>query len=94
MSCLFKDYSSQKTHDLNNLFPNKSELFKAETVKKEASANLKMPAYLEKEARGADYLVLWLDCDREGENICFEVINCVRHVMNRPNDDVREDRWL
>ena len=63
-------------------------MFRAETLKKEATPNLKMPAYLEKEARGADYLVLWLDCDREGENICFEVINCVRHVMNRPNDDV------
>ena len=66
----------------------KSELFKAETLKKEASANLKMPAFLEKEARGADYVVLWLDCDKEGENICFEVLDAIRHVINRPNDSV------
>eukprot|EP00639_Heterosigma_akashiwo_P021494 CAMPEP_0206403930 /NCGR_PEP_ID=MMETSP0294-20121207/28035_1 /ASSEMBLY_ACC=CAM_ASM_000327 /TAXON_ID=39354 /ORGANISM="Heterosigma akashiwo, Strain CCMP2393" /LENGTH=182 /DNA_ID=CAMNT_0053861669 /DNA_START=62 /DNA_END=606 /DNA_ORIENTATION=+ len=40
-------------------------------------------ALLGREARGCHYLVLWLDCDREGENICFEVIQCTQQSMVR-----------
>ena len=60
-----------------------SELFACETEKKEATAKLRMPAFLAQEARGCDYIVLWLDCDKEGENICFEVLDCVRPSMKR-----------
>lgn len=35
------------------------------------------------QARGVDFIVLWLDCDKEGENICYEVLDCVQGVMNR-----------
>jgi DNA topoisomerase-3 len=58
------------------------ELFSCSIEKKEATPKLKMPIFLGLEAKGCDNLVLWLDCDKEGENICFEVMNCVARSMN------------
>jgi hypothetical protein len=49
------------------------ELFAAETVRNESNPKAQVVRHLQQESRGADFLVLWLDCDREGENICFEV---------------------
>jgi DNA topoisomerase-3 len=57
------------------------ELFDAPTVHLE-DPRPRMTEHLRAEAAGCDALVLWLDCDREGENICFEVIHTTSIYLN------------
>jgi DNA topoisomerase III len=59
-------------------------LFDAPIKKSEANPKARVCRHLQSEARGVDVLVLWLDCDREGENICYEVIENTEHWMTPP----------
>lgn len=51
-----------------------ADLFHAPIVKKPCKSSI--VKHLSDSAKGVDFIVLWLDCDREGENIAFEVLDC------------------
>lgn len=46
---------------------------------------------LEREIRGCQKLIIWTDCDREGENIGFEIIQVCRAV--KPNVEILRARF-
>uniref|UniRef100_A0A914Y164 DNA topoisomerase n=1 Tax=Panagrolaimus superbus TaxID=310955 RepID=A0A914Y164_9BILA len=60
------------------------ELFEADVINTEANPEKRIPKMLAEIGKGSDALILWLDCDLEGEAICFEVIDCVKNVMIKP----------
>lgn len=55
-------------------------MFWADTTKEieDTSRKMRVVEHLQELAGESEYLALWLDCDREGENICYEVIGSVR----------------
>lgn len=57
------------------------KLFEAQTMKKETNPDSKIVEHLQQESLGSSYLVLWLDNDKEGENICFEVLSLTKQNL-------------
>jgi hypothetical protein len=58
-------------------------LFNAPIVRKPCQVSV--VKHLQNEASGVDFLVLWMDCDREGENINFETLDCCLTSMKSPS---------
>lgn len=67
------------------------ECFTMNTVKEveETSAKNRVVEHLRELAADCQQLVLWLDCDREGENICFEIIGICREQFPSDSDIFR-----
>ena len=61
------------------------ELYDVPIVKLDAMRKMRMPQMIQKLASGKDILCLWLDCDSEGENICYEVIYNALPYLNQRN---------
>jgi len=57
-----------------------AELFNAPIQKKPCQGSV--VKHLQSCSKNVDFIVLWLDCDREGENIAFEVLDCCMDLMN------------
>eukprot|EP00775_Hariotina_reticulata_P013627 gene13627-13753_t len=56
------------------------DLYTAPVIKDVPNDKQHLKEHLQQLARQCQWLVLWLDCDREGENISFEVIDVCQSV--------------
>ena len=58
---------------------------KVEKVVEDTTRKMRVVEHLQELAQEAEYLALWLGCDREGENIIFEVISLCNEWINYDN---------
>ena len=63
------DFDGSTGRDIRGLYG-----AKVRKIVEETSEKLGVLQHLRDAADGVGWLCLWLDCDREGENICFEVL--------------------
>ncbi|KAK6923709.1 TOPRIM domain [Dillenia turbinata] len=75
MELEFKDERIRKWNSCDPV-----ELYHAPVDKFVPQEKLDIKRTLEEEARKCQWLILWLDCDQEGENIAFEVIEVCKKV--------------
>merc|ERR1719458_1644601 len=74
------NFEDGRVRDLSQLFSAKVQKVVEDTTKK-----LRIVEHLQELAQESEYLALWLDCDREGENIGFEVISLCNEWINYDN---------
>ncbi|KAI5070985.1 hypothetical protein GOP47_0013236 [Adiantum capillus-veneris] len=68
-----------------------AELYHAPVRKHVPSDKLPLQRTLQEEARRCSWLILWLDCDREGENIAYEVVDICN--SSNPNLNIWRARF-
>jgi DNA topoisomerase-3 len=67
-----------------------AELFDAPIAKRPTKGSV--IKHLQDEARGVDFIVSWMDGDREGENITFELLDTCLHLMKKSGSGSNYDR--
>ena len=65
------------------------ELFEAPIIKTIPADKQEIAKNLQNAARNITTLALWLDCDREGENIAYEVITIVTSITNLSSSHIK-----
>ena len=72
--------ASSGSRDLASVFAQKTR-----KVVEDTSEKLGVVNHLKHAADGCGWLCLWLDCDREGENICYEVLKVLSPFTAAPD---------
>lgn len=84
------------TYEFSNAYRNwkgcsPEQLFEAPVIKSCPENFQKIQKTLEREIRSCNGLIIWTDCDREGENIGFEIIDVCKAV--KPNITVQRAKF-